>query len=89
MNTEILHFKRTNANLSLIVTDLNLRQQGMKREIESQQLVINTNSQYMKAFEYDISEANTSLGDFKRLKSNLLKLFNKYSIVNKQQICIK
>ena len=37
----------------------------------------------MKAFEYDISEANTSLGDFKRLKANLLKLFNKYSIVNK------
>ncbi len=32
----------------------------------------------MKAFEYDISEAYTSTGDFKKLKANLLKLFNKY-----------
>lgn len=30
MNTEILHFKKVNANLGLIVTDLNLRQAGMK-----------------------------------------------------------
>jgi hypothetical protein len=36
MNTEISHFKRTNANLDLIVTDLNLKQSGMKKEIETQ-----------------------------------------------------
>lgn len=34
MNSEIQHFKRTNANLSLIVTDLNLRQKGLLKEIE-------------------------------------------------------
>jgi hypothetical protein len=32
----------------------------------------------MKAFEYDVSEAYTCLMDFKKLKANLLKLFNKY-----------
>ena len=34
MNAEILHFKRTNNNLGLIVHDLNLRQKGMNKEIE-------------------------------------------------------
>lgn len=32
----------------------------------------------MKAFEYDISEAYTSIVDFKKLKASLLLLFNKY-----------
>lgn len=40
--------------------------------------MINQNNQYMKAFEYDISEAYTSVEDFKKLKASLLKLFNKY-----------
>jgi chromosome segregation ATPase len=89
MNTEILHFKRTNANLGLIVTDLNLRQQGMKKEIQFQLTDINKNNSYMKAFEYDISESYTCIDvilillidvvkDFKKLKAALLKLFNKY-----------
>jgi len=46
MNSEILHFKRTNANLSLIVTDLNLRQKGMKKEIEDLNKLINENDSY-------------------------------------------
>ena len=78
MNSEILHFKRTNANLGLIVTDLNLRQKGMKKEIEGQQSSINSNQQYMKAFEYDISQAYICIEDSKKLKASLLKLYNKY-----------
>ncbi|CAD8184061.1 unnamed protein product [Paramecium octaurelia] len=87
MNTEILHFKKVNANLGLIVTDLNLRQAGMKQEIENQQQVIESNSQYIKAFEYDISETHAHINDFKRLKSDMLKLFNKYvqSVVSKKK----
>ena len=50
----------------------------MKKEIETQQALLNTNNQYMKAFEYDISEAYTSIVDFKKLKASLLLLFNKY-----------
>lgn len=46
MNSEIQHFKRTNANLSLIVTDLNLRQKGMKKEIEELNKVISENDIY-------------------------------------------
>lgn len=36
MESEIKHFIRTNQNLGLIVVDLNLRQKGMKLEIEKQ-----------------------------------------------------
>lgn len=35
MRSEIVNFRRNNANLSLIVTDLRLRQKGMRREIEN------------------------------------------------------
>lgn len=56
MNSEIMHFKRTNANLSLIVTDLNLRQKGMKKEIEELNKVISENDSYQNSYETDLFE---------------------------------
>lgn len=35
MRSEIVLFRRNNANLCLIVTDLKLRQKGMRKEIEN------------------------------------------------------
>ena len=46
MKSEIAHFQRTNANLSLIVTDLNLRQKGMNKEIVELNKVISENDAY-------------------------------------------
>jgi len=79
MDSEIVHFQRTNANLSLIVADLSLRQKGMKQEIENQNDVISNNNSYIKSFENDISEAFQLCGDYKKLKKYVLsKLYEKY-----------
>ena len=61
MNSEIMHFKRTNANLSLIVTDLNLRQKGMKKEIEELNKIITENDGYQNSYETDLSEMYASI----------------------------
>ena len=61
MNSEILHFKRTNANLSLIVTDLNLRQKGMKKEIEDLNKLINENDSYQNSYETDLFDMYASI----------------------------
>jgi len=78
MNAEILHFRRTNKNLSLIVADLNLRQRGMQKEIESQNKLITENDNHIKAFINDLLESHQSVNDYKKLKKTVLKLYNKY-----------
>lgn len=56
MQSEILHFKRTNANLKLIVTDLKLRKTGMMRETKNNDLIQNKNQQYIDSYKHDISQ---------------------------------
>ncbi len=65
MNSEIMHFKRTNANLSLIVTDLNLRQKGMKKEIEELNKVISENDSYQNSYETDLFEIHAVMKVYK------------------------
>jgi len=78
MNAEILHFRRTNKNLSLIVADLNLRQRGMQKEIENQNKLIAENDNHIKAFINDLLESHQVVHDYKKLKKSVLKLYNKY-----------
>ena len=61
MNSEIMHFKRTNANLSLIVTDLNLRQKGMKKEIEQLNQLISENDAYQNSYETDLQKMHDNM----------------------------
>ncbi len=39
MNAEITHFKRMNANMTLIVKDLVSKKKGMENELEQQTIV--------------------------------------------------
>mmetsp|Transcript_13713 Transcript_13713/g.11675 ORF Transcript_13713/g.11675 Transcript_13713/m.11675 type:complete len:121 (-) Transcript_13713:513-875(-) len=78
MNGEILHFKRTNKNLQLIVSDLNLRQKGMQKEIENQTKTYEENAKYIKSFENDLSETYSVVTDYKKLKKHVLKLYDNY-----------
>jgi len=78
MNSEILHFQRTNNNLKLIVADLHLRQKGMKQEIENQNKVVSDNNNYIKSFENDISECAQTVNDYKKLKKHVLRNYDKY-----------
>lgn len=65
MKSEIQHFQRTNANLSLIVTDLNLRQKGMNKEILELNKTIEENDNYQNSYETDLFEMYAHIKDYK------------------------
>ena len=56
MNSEIIHFTRTNENMNLIVKDLVSKRNGMDKEAQTLSETETSNTSYIKAFEYDISE---------------------------------
>lgn len=56
MNSEIIHFRRTNDNMNLIVKDLVSKRNGMDREVQILAETENKNAAYIKSFEYDVSE---------------------------------
>lgn len=78
MKSEVEHFERTNAHLKLFVNDFNLKLQGMKKEIFKQDEIISKNDQYIKAFENDLADVYQHINDYKKLKSSLINLYNKY-----------
>jgi hypothetical protein len=56
MNAEIIHFKRTNENMNLIVKDLVSKRSGMEKEINELNTSETSNLSYIKSFEYDVSD---------------------------------
>jgi chromosome segregation ATPase len=78
MYAEVMHFKRTNDNLRLIVADLHLRQKGMQKEIESQALKVGENNAYIRSFETDLAKCYKERANDKELKDNVLNLYRKY-----------
>lgn len=56
MNAQIIHFKRTNDNMTLIVKDLVSKRGGMEKEIEQLNVNETKNLNYIKSFEYDLSD---------------------------------
>ena len=76
----------TNENLSLIVTDLMLKHKGMKNEYEKLEQNHSKNSNYIRQFESDVNELKQYLGNFKSLKKQMLKLYNKYVQQEKNKV---
>jgi hypothetical protein len=56
MNSEIIHFKGTNDNMNLIVKDLVSKRNGMEKEVTELNTDEMSNLNYIKSFEYDISD---------------------------------
>lgn len=56
MNSEIIHFKGTNDNMNLIVKDLVSKRNGMEKELNELTKDESGNLNYIKSFEYDISD---------------------------------
>lgn len=56
MNSEIIHFKGTNDNMNLIVKDLVSKRNGMEKELGELTKDEGSNLNYIKSFEYDISD---------------------------------
>ena len=61
MNSEIIHFQGTNDNMNLIVKDLVSKRNGMETEIVELNKDETNNLNYIKSFEYDISDMYQSV----------------------------
>ena len=72
------HFCRVKANLSLIVDDLVLRQDGLKCELKD--LMKNRMEQdgQMRKFKDDVFECLHHITDFKKLKKSCVRLYKTY-----------
>lgn len=79
MNSEIIHFKGTNDNMNLIVKDLVSKRNGMEKEVGELNREEQSNLNYIKSFEYDISDMYQNyITDYKGLKSKIIELYRKY-----------
>lgn len=78
MEQEIIHFKKVNNNLVLIVDDLKMRQDGLQKEVEKQRDELEKQEQYKKKFKDDLQEAAQNLEEYKPLKAAIITLHKKY-----------
>lgn len=74
MNAEIIHFNTVNDNLTLIVKDLKLRQKGMQKEILKYNKIYKKNEEFLNMFKDDLQICFNTIGDYKILQDNVLKI---------------
>lgn len=78
MTQEVKHYKRVNNNLTLIVADLKLRQEGLQSESHKLREVIKKQEDYKKQFTDDLYETLNNIKDYKKLKKGVVRLYTIY-----------
>ena len=78
MEGEVVHFRRVNANLRLIVNDLTMRQRGLEDENNYCGLKLDSQEAEKKRFKDDVYETLQHIGDFKKLKKGVIRLYKTY-----------
>ena len=75
MEGEVVHFRRVNANLRLIVNDLTMRQRGLEDENNYCGSKLDSQEGDKKRFKDDVYETLQHIGDFKKLKKGVIRLY--------------
>jgi len=80
----VKHFSRVKTNLELIVTDLQLKMNGLIKE--NKKLRERMEQQYaeIKQFKEEIHNMLTDIKDYKLLKKSIVRMYKKY--VNNQEM---
>lgn len=78
MNFEVQHFTNTNKHMQLIVSEQHLKQRGMNNEIQSLNVILTKDKDYIRQFESDVNELRGVTGNFKELKHKMLNLYKTY-----------
>lgn len=78
MNQEVKHFARVSSNLKLIKKDLRMRLDGLLKESNDIREKILSQEGYMKQFKDDIFQCLHYIGDYKKLKRNVIQLHKVY-----------
>ena len=72
MNQEVKHFDRVSNNLKLIKTDLKMRLDGLLKESKDIRGKIMDQEKYINNYKDDILECLHKIGDYKKLKKNVI-----------------
>ena len=78
MQIEVKHFQRISDNLDLIVKDMKLRHKGLEEENSKCGVKLDRQALEMNRFRKDVREVVTNIGDFKKLKKGIVKLYKTY-----------
>lgn len=78
MNFEVQHFTNTNKHMQLIVSEQHLKQRGMNNEIQSLNVILTKDREYIRQFESDVNELRGVTANFKELKHKMLNLYKTY-----------
>ena len=78
MQQELDHFQRVNQNLSLIVDDLKMRENGLEKEIRGQNITLEEQESYMRKFWDDLYDWMKWINNYKELKAAIIGLHKKY-----------
>ena len=78
MEGEVVHFRRVNANLRLIVNDLTMRQRGLEDENNFCGIKLDQQEEAKKRFRDDVYETLQHIGDFKKLKKGVIRMYKTY-----------
>lgn len=78
MEQEIIHFRKVNNNLLLIVDDLKLNQNGLQKEVANQIDKLEEQERYMKKFKDDVYDCMQYINQYKPLKQSIVRLHKKY-----------
>jgi chromosome segregation ATPase len=78
MEIEVRHFQRISDNLDLIVKDMKLRHKGLEEENSKCGIKLDRQALEKKHFRDDVREVVTNIGDFKKLKKGVIRLYKTY-----------
>lgn len=78
MSQEVKHFTRVNQNLTLMVEDLRMRQEGLTKESVKLQKKIRAQQDKKNQFKNDIFECINYITDYKKLKKGVVRLHKIY-----------
>lgn len=83
MKSELRHFNRVNSNLTLIVQDMRMRQEGLKKELCEMTKQLAAQEQEKKLAADNVQQIFHQIGDFKRLKKAVISLY-RYWVLNER-----
>jgi len=88
MKSELKHFNRVNSNLTLIVQDMRMRQEGLKKELCEMTKQLAAQEQEKKLAADNVLQLfnPTQIGDFKRLKKAVISLYRFWVLNERNQI---
>ncbi len=79
MKSELKHFDRVNKNLVLIVDDMRMRQEGLKKELSTMTKRLAEQQAEKRRVEDNVVDVFThGIGDFKKLKRAVVRLYRSW-----------